>query len=257
MTIATCEAEATYEAFAPHYDEFTGGHQYEWWLGELLSTLERHGLSGDRLLDVGCGTGKAFAPMLERGWKVTGCDISPAMLELARAKVGKDVRLSVADMRDLPRFGKFDLIWALYDALNYLLNGEELQKALCGMAANLAPGGLLTFDVLTLQGCRTFFTGEHGMKRDGRRLTWRGEGSRDAAAGGICKATFEVEAESGAIARHHHRQRHYSEAEMRAALKAAGLECVALYGMTTDGILRQPLDESIHTKAQYIAAVET
>jgi SAM-dependent methyltransferase len=253
VAIATCEAEATYEAFAPHYDEFTGEHRYEWWLGELLGVLERHGLEGDRLLDVGCGTGKAFVPMIERGWKITGCDISRAMLERARAKVGEGVRLSVADMRELPDFGEFDLVWALYDALNYLLNGEELQEALGGMATNVASGGLLTFDVLTLQGCRTFFTGEHGMERDGRRMTWHGEGSSDAASGVICEATFEVEAENGAVARHRHRQRHYPEDEMRAALESAGLECIAVYGMTTDGVLRQPLNESTYTKAQYIA----
>jgi ubiquinone/menaquinone biosynthesis C-methylase UbiE len=62
----------------------------------ILPIARSHGLSGRRLLDVGCGKGKSFLPMLARGWKVTACDISPSMLEIARAKAGDAVDLSVA-----------------------------------------------------------------------------------------------------------------------------------------------------------------
>ena len=44
------------------------------------------------------------------------------MLERARAKVGDAVELAVADMLELPEFGEFDLVWALDDAINYLLS---------------------------------------------------------------------------------------------------------------------------------------
>src|SRR3954467_8513306 len=121
-------AEIAYEAIAPVYDEFTAHHDYGLWLGALLPEAERHGLRTGRLLDVACGTGKSFIPMLERGWQVTACDISAAMVELARAKVGDAVDLSVADMRELPELGRFDLVWCLDDAINYLLSGEELEQ---------------------------------------------------------------------------------------------------------------------------------
>ena len=112
--------------------------------------------------------------MLERGWEVTACDISPAMVELARAKVGDRATLSVADMRELPVFGEFDLVFCLDDAVNYLLDVEELEQALTGMRRNLAPSGLLMFDVNTLQTYRTFFAEEVVVERDGRRLVWQG-----------------------------------------------------------------------------------
>src|SRR3954453_2540364 len=130
-------AEIAYEAIAPVYDDFTAHHNYELWLGNLLPELKRHGLRGNRLLDVACGTGKSFIPMLNRGWEVTASDISPAMVELARGKVGDAADLSVADMRELPDFGQFDLVWCLDDAVNYLLSGEELEQALSGMHRNL------------------------------------------------------------------------------------------------------------------------
>src|SRR5215467_8618666 len=136
-------AERTYEAMAPVYDNFTAHHEYDLWTVDLLKILEPHGLRGKRLLDVGCGTGKSFLEMLPRGWQVTACDISPAMLELARAKAGDAVEFAVADMLELPRFGEFDLVWALDDAINYLLSRGELERALTGMRANLANTGLL------------------------------------------------------------------------------------------------------------------
>ncbi len=190
-------AEIAYQAIAPVYDDFTAHHDYELWLGQLLPKVEAHGLEGKRLLDVGCGTGKSFIPMLERGWEVTACDISASMVELARAKVGERAALSVADMRELPVFGEFDLVFCLDDAVNYLFDVGELERALTGMRRNLAPTGLLMFDVNTLQTYRTFFTEEVEVERDGLRLRWHGRSTADAEPRSIAEASFEVEALDG------------------------------------------------------------
>jgi len=243
---------------APVYDDFTAHHDYVGWIADLLAILEPHGLTGNRLLDVACGTGKSFEQMLPRGWQVTACDISPAMIELAWERATDAVELSVADMLELPRFGEFDLIWALDDAINYLLSAEELKRALTGMRANLAPTGLLLFDVNCLPAYRTFFAETSVVERGGRRLTWHGLSAPDVAPGSICESRLEVtstdageeaEVESSLV----HRQRHFPEAEVRKVLERAGLECLDVYGHGLDGIPKQPLDESIHTKAIYIA----
>lgn len=245
-------AEEAYEAVAPVYDDFTAHHDYELWLGNLLPKLRHHGLSGRRLLDVGCGTGKSFLPMLERGWEVTACDISPSMLELARAKVGAAAQLSVADMRELPVFGEFDLVWCLDDAVNYLLSAEEMKNALSGMRANLAPGGLLMFDANCLQSYRTFFAEVQRVQRNGRRMTWRGQGTGDAEAGAIGESHFEIES-GGKVEVHIHRQRHFPEVQMRELLEAAGLECLDVYGHGHDAVPKQPVEELVHSKAVYIS----
>ena len=248
-------AEQAYEAIAPVYDDFTAHHDYELWLGELLPQLQRHGLRGHRLLDVGCGTGKSFLPMLARGWDVTACDISPSMLELARGKAGDAARLTVADMRRLPVFGEFDLVWALDDAVNYLLGAEELGDALSGMRANLAPGGLLMFDVNTLHCYRSFFAQTESVERGGRRLVWRGQASADVAPASVCEARFEVEAPGGEgdVETHVHRQRHFPEAEVLATLEAVGLRPLDAFGHGHDAVLKQPVDELEHAKVVYIA----
>jgi SAM-dependent methyltransferase len=251
------DAEIAYEAIAPVYDDFTHHHDYELWVGNLLPELERLGLQGNRLLDVACGTGKSFIPMLSRGWEATASDISPAMVELARAKVGDTVDLSVADMRDLPEFGKFDLVWCLDDAINYLLSVEELEQALAGMRRNLGPEGLLAFDVNSLLVYRTFFAEEVVVERDGQRLVWTGRSSPDVGPGQISESSFEVwplQGEGGPLIEPEmHRQRHFPEAEILAALEAAGLEALDVFGHGEDAVFKQPFNELAHHKSVYIA----
>lgn len=253
-------AADAYNAIAPVYDAFTAEYDTEAWVGELLPALRRQGLTGNRLLDVGCGTGESFLPMLARGWSVTGCDVSMAMLARARGKVrargkaGYAVRLIVADMRELPRLGTFDLVWALDDTINYLLEPDELAATLTGMRGNLAPGGLMLFDLNTLHAYRMSFAERHVVEQDELRLIWTGLTSPDMEPGSIHEARFEAEGNSDARP-HVHRQRHYQEAEIRAALASAGLECLDVAGHGLDGVLQRPLDEATHTKAIYIARV--
>jgi len=252
MSQSAQQAKASYEAMAPVYDDFTFHHNYALWLGNLLPKLERRGLTGNRLLDVACGTGKSFIWMLERGWEVTASDISPAMVARAEAKVGGRARLSIADMRALPLFGAFDLIWALGDAVNYMANARELEAALRGMGRNLAPGGLILFDANTLRMYRTFFGETMVVERGGMRLVWEGQAAPDAPSGSLAESRFRAERAGEVVAAHIHRQRHFPEAVVLAAIEAAGLTCLDVFGHDFDAVPEQPLDELRHTKAIFI-----
>jgi SAM-dependent methyltransferase len=245
---------------APVYDDFTAHHDYEGWLADLLKILERRGLRGTRLLDVACGTGKSFLPMLRRDWAVSGCDISPAMLEFAKAKAGTSAELHVADMRDLPKLGEFDLVWALDDAVNYLLSASELTDSMLGMRDNLAADGLLLFDVNELLVYRTFYSETSIVELGDRRLVWRGLGRMTShPPDSIYESRLDVErlesaaSEGGLGDTSFHQQRYFTEREIRDCFDQAGLECIDVYGHGLDGIPRQPLDPASHTKAIYIA----
>ena len=92
-----------FQASADGYDdeEFTQATDVE--VVELWALL---GLQpGQRLLDVGCGTGRHAVALASRGLVVTGVDLSSAMLERARARAtdaGVDIELLEADARHLP-----------------------------------------------------------------------------------------------------------------------------------------------------------
>lgn len=245
-------ARQAYDVLAPTYDEFVHGYMYERWTGRLLDEALAHGLEGNRLLDVGCGTGLSLISMVERGWRVTGCDISLAMLELARGKVDDRAELVVADMRELPDLGEFDLVWAVNNPFNYLLGAEELQATLSGMRQNLAPGGIVLFDLATLATFRSLFSDDHVVETEERSLRWHGCASAtEVLPGSVAEASYEESGEPSSA--HVHRQRHFSEPEVIAAIEAAGLRCFGVYG-ELDSDLRQPLDEERHNMAVYVCA---
>jgi SAM-dependent methyltransferase len=242
-----------YERFAEIYDEFNHMNNYEMWLGQkLLPELEKRGLRQGRALDVGCGTGRAFEPLLRRGWEVHGCDLSPAMLERAREGYGDAVELDVADMRELPAFGEFELVLALNDAVNYLTGEGDLELALRSMRANLAGDGLLLFD------CNSLLMYELAyepvvdeVEKDGRRWTWTGLGREDESV-----PVYQVRIEGDGIEPFINAERYFTIEEVEAAIVAAGLEQVAVLGQREEGtevVLREPPDDSRDHKIVYIA----
>jgi SAM-dependent methyltransferase len=254
---ATDHALVAYEALAAHYDAFTAHHDYEAWTRDLEALAVRHGLTGRTLLDVACGTGKSFLPYLERGYAVVGCDASPAMLARAADKTGGRVPLHVADMRALPVLGAFSLVTLLDDAVNYVHDAEELTATFTGVARNLTPDGLALFDANTQLMYGTFFAATEVVERDGAVMVWRGECPEPAPAGVLAAAQLDVFAPDadGRWQRRpsRHLQRHHSEAGIRGALAAAGLECVAVYGQTPEASFELGLDEARHPKAIFLA----
>jgi SAM-dependent methyltransferase len=245
-----------YEEFAPFYDGFTAGSDYEAWTVQILALLDSHGWSGQRVLDVACGTGNSFVPLLRRGFSVTGCDVSPAMLAEA-ARKAPDVELIEADVRELPNLGPFDLVTCFDDSSNYLLDQEELTSALRSMAASLGGDGLLLFDLNTLLAYRTTFATSSVVERDGVAFIWRGDGRPDLASGCRAAAHLDVFApEDGELYRRVssvHEQRHFPPELVIALIGAAGLDCAGAYGVLDDGTFVGEPDETHHPKALYAA----
>src|SRR5262245_25093448 len=57
-----------------------------------------------RALEIGCGSGQATALFADKGLRITACDISPALLDLARTRLRAypDIRLLAAKFEELP-----------------------------------------------------------------------------------------------------------------------------------------------------------
>jgi SAM-dependent methyltransferase len=107
------------------------------------------GLAGDvdgrRVLDAGCGSGPLSAALRAKGAVVTGFDASPAMVELARQRLGDDADLHVAELgRPLPfADDAFDDV-VLSLVLHYLRDWTE---PLAELRRVLKPGGRLLLSV--------------------------------------------------------------------------------------------------------------
>jgi SAM-dependent methyltransferase len=137
---------------ADEYDGFAASYEAE----NASSLLNEHyerpamiALAGDvsdlRILDAGCGSGPLSAALVARGAHVTGFDGSPAMIGLARRRLGDGVPLSVADLSEpLPyQDDAFDLAMASL-VLHYL---EDWSAPLAELNRVLVPGGRLIVSV--------------------------------------------------------------------------------------------------------------
>ncbi len=116
-----------------------------------LSAAVRHYVEpGNRVLDLGCGTGELARALAEAGLRVTGCDVSPQMLLRAARHSGECVgwvRLE-PDWQTLPfASAAFDVVVAA-SVLEYVADPAAV---LCECARVLSPGGVMLYTVPDLR----------------------------------------------------------------------------------------------------------
>nr|WP_240979875.1 class I SAM-dependent methyltransferase [Streptomyces sp. HNM0574] len=137
--------------------------------------IDRHGAPGDRLVDLGCGTGKGTLHFAEAGFSVTGVDCSTGMLKVAAAKPGAStVRFVPGDLRELPELDPFDVAVMLGGPLNYLHDERELRAAFDGVYRLLRPDGLFLFDLYTLGLRESLLSGPWVHESPGGMVVMRG-----------------------------------------------------------------------------------
>lgn len=114
---------------------YDGKHSFVWKYGEdVIALLAPR--SGERILDLGCGTGHLTHRIAEHGAETLGIDISPAMIEQAR-KNYPGLRFEVADATDFHLDEPFDAVFS-NAAIHWMKDQEAVAR--CVWRA-LKPGG--------------------------------------------------------------------------------------------------------------------
>jgi len=117
------------------------GGDYAEWCERVTRLVRQHARRETRtLLNMGCGGGKN-AYNLKRNFAVTGIDISPAMLDLARS-LNPDCTFLIADMRDCDLAQSFDAV-LIDDSVSYMVNRAELRAVFTMAYRHLHPGGVM------------------------------------------------------------------------------------------------------------------
>ena len=171
-----------YETLAAMYDALMDDVDYEAWADYIDRMLQKHGGPGKRLLDLGCGTGCISIPLAQRGYQVTGVDISEEMLAAAREKsraLQLDIDWRKQDLISLQLFDEagnemvFDAAIATFDVFNHLTDPEDLQMLFHTLNPLLTDEGVLLFDVQTPYKLREYL-GNHifTLHRDDVEYMW-------------------------------------------------------------------------------------
>ncbi len=104
------------------------------------------------ILELGCGTGRVLIPLALEGYRVTGLELSAAMLATARAKVDaagvdKQVSLIQGDMRDFEIPARFALAFIPINTFMHCYDTSQQLTCLRCIHRHLQPGGQLIVDV--------------------------------------------------------------------------------------------------------------
>jgi len=245
---------APYDALAPVYDLLTGDYAYGPWVADLVELARRHGLAGDRALDVACGDGNATLPLLDLGFDVTACDLSHAMVAAARRRTGGRARVLQADLLRMPLLGRFDLTTCFGDVPNHLRSLAELRAGLAGIRRNLRRGGMLLFDINLLAAYRD--VPDVTLRDDDRIVTWWGSRAQIREPGGAGLVVIDVFRHDGNLWRRstcRQPHRHHPLPGVLDAVAAAGLQVVDVRGHVPGVGLQPTADESRHPKAVVLA----
>jgi SAM-dependent methyltransferase len=114
----------------------------------LLEKLQP--LNGSRMLDVACGKGRHSRFLAEKGFDVTGIDISPDSITEAKQNETETLHFYVHDMRLLFWINYFDFAFNFFTSFGYFATRREHDDAMRTIAGSLRPGATLVIDYLNV-----------------------------------------------------------------------------------------------------------
>ena len=186
---------------------------------------------GAALLDLCCGHGRHAVRLAERGYRVTGLDLSAYHLRLAKKAArerGVDVEWLRADMRDVPGRDRFNAVVNLFTAFGYFDEEAEDQRVLDGVARALKPGGRFLIELMNRDWLmRVFRESDCSRGPDGGYVAEIRRFDVHTSRINVDMLYFPAE---GKPKRRWHSIRLYTYGEMEALLGKAGLRVTGTWG---------------------------
>ena len=221
-----------YDSLAGSYDGLMADAAYLKRADYLDRCLQKTGAK--TILDLGCGTGTISCLMAQKGYQVLGCDASVEMLTAAMMKAAEmeNAPLFLHQSMEKLRLGsQVDAVISTIDAINYLTRESALRETFKRVHTWLKDGGEFIFDVNSPYKLRRMDGQLYTDETEESYCVWRTFFSEKTQ---VC--TYQVDLfrlrRDGAWERdfEEHRERAWTEEELRSALAEAGFDQVKLTG---------------------------
>jgi SAM-dependent methyltransferase len=136
------------DALASVHHHWFGAHAESCARG-ILELLDQQRVRCERVVELGCGSGRLTRHLVDAGYRVIATDASPAMLALTRQHVPEaDVRRLTLPDDPIP---DADAIVSVGHVLNYLPDEQAIERALIAIVRAIRPGGLVALDLCDLE----------------------------------------------------------------------------------------------------------
>ena len=198
----------------------------------IVCLLEELGVPLERaVLDLACGHGRHAIPLAQRGYRVTGQDLSQVFLRRAEddaRAAGVSVRWRHGDMRQIPFEAEFDAVINIFTAFGYFDAEDEDLEVLRQVHKALKPGGVFLLETMHRDALVRGFQ-PHGIMRHEDGLLVLEERAFDQLSGRN-RTRLTMIHPDGTRRDHEYRPRVYSATELARLCGSAGLEVVAHNG---------------------------
>lgn len=225
---------ASYEFLAGVYDAFTADVDYPRWCDYIEGHFTRLKKPVYRVLDLACGTGSLTWELANRGYAVTGVDLSGDMLSIAEEKC-RDLpvrpRFFCQSMDALRLPERMDACVCCLDSVNYVLKPQKLQKAFRRVYDVLESGGMFLFDADTPEKLESMDGQVFLDETEDELCLWRGEYSQRRRVCSFwmdifCRRQGDLWQRGGEL----HEEYAYTMDELEEYLREAGFVRIKQYG---------------------------
>ena len=222
-----------YKNLAISYDRLTNDVDYAAVVDFYHEILAFEGVTPRTVADLACGTGSVSLLLANRGYQVTGVDMSEDMLTVAADKAQTlenrptFVCQKLQELR-LPR--GVDLAISGLDSMNYITDPADCEMAIKRVFKALNPGGIFIFDVNTPAKLRAMDGQVFLDEDDDVYCVWRGEFDEKT---NICSYGMDLFQRKGNLwerSFEEHREYAYSADQLVGFLKDAGFTHIRVYG---------------------------
>ncbi len=142
-----------YTKLADIYDVVMEDVNYDLWADFIDAIILKHHPDTKSVLELACGTGSLALSLDElECYDIVATDKSPQMIEKARKKneaLRCSVDFQVMDFLDITMNQKFDVVFSVFDSINYMHTPNQIKKFLDEVQKVLTPKSLLIYDFTT------------------------------------------------------------------------------------------------------------
>lgn len=160
------QSNASYTFFADRYNKYMAHVDYDKWFNLLKLWHKTYAKTPcRRVLELACGTAAVASRFVQNGCEVFASDISAQMLENASKRPLKPF-LYQASLTDPIPYLELDLIFCLFDSINYLSSLQEIKICFDVVEKALSSDGLFIFDISTLLNSIENFSDNCNLSRE-------------------------------------------------------------------------------------------
>ncbi|MBW3022243.1 class I SAM-dependent methyltransferase, partial [Candidatus Woesearchaeota archaeon] len=134
-------------SFADFWDDISDDPDARKRANKVIRFINKYNPKAKVVLELGVGNGAVLANFPKK-YALSGLDVDKSYVELARKKLPKS-DLFTASMHNFRKKQKYDVIFSIFDSINFLTSFQQWKQTFTNVQMHLKPNGIFVFDMYT------------------------------------------------------------------------------------------------------------